>query len=422
MEYYDCTKEAGRKAIDERLNEIQLPVSNTPAVPPPADVNAFCRDMEEQSNANNILKQALKPKPSAPKQPVAKKRNRKYKNNMHYTQEQRDYFAKLFKQNGKRWTTAQYALKVGVSSSAITDWRRLLKEGKSLVYCSTRNAHRNLLNDNEVVAISNIIENGGQEFTQAKMSEELKKRFPDCPKVSTSTICRAMHSKRMTVLVGRDYTWKVGSRRGPGANCPENKDRRIAVTAQLNDCLRRGKIWVAIDETHWTLQSRRRKAYSKRGTKAFVVSLPWKTEISALVAIDHTGQIGNVTIVKGHVDAPVFIAFFKTLAEKYKDKDVVFFLDNAPIHKKEELIGVHHYERHEILFNAPYSEETNPIEMFFAEWKRIVDDRVKIWPGLHRFIEILHSTVMGIDESIIRAEFAKVKESIFEKVATRHDM
>ena len=136
-----------------------------------------------------------------------------------------------------------------------------MKEGKSLVYCSTRNAHRNLLNDDEVVAISNTIENGGQEFTQAKMSEELKKQFPDRPKVSTSTICRAMHGKRMTVLVGRDYTWKVGSRRGPGANCPENKDRRIAVTAQLNDCLRRGKIWVSIDETHWTLQSRRRKAW-----------------------------------------------------------------------------------------------------------------------------------------------------------------
>lgn len=80
MEYYDCTKEAGRKAIDERLNEIQLPVSNTPAVPPPADVNAFCRDMEEQSNANNILKQALKPKPSAPKQPAAKKRKNKQTN------------------------------------------------------------------------------------------------------------------------------------------------------------------------------------------------------------------------------------------------------------------------------------------------------------------------------------------------------
>ena len=81
-----------------------------PAVPPPADVNAFCRDMEEQSNANTILKQALKPKPSAPKQPAAKKRNRKYKKNMHYTQEQRDYFAKLYRKNGKHWTTAQYAL------------------------------------------------------------------------------------------------------------------------------------------------------------------------------------------------------------------------------------------------------------------------------------------------------------------------
>lgn len=422
MEYYDRTKEAGRKAIQQRLNEIQLPASSTPAVPPAADVNAFCRDMEEREAANNILNRVLKEKPSAPKQPAAKKRNRRYKKNMHYTQDQRDLFANLFREHGKRWTTARYALEVGVSTSAITNWRRLLNEGQSLVYCSTRNAHRNLLTDEEIVAISDIIEHGGQEFTQAKVSEELKKRFPDSPQVSASTVCRAMHGKRMTALVGRDYTWKISSRRGPGANSPENKDRRIAVTAQLNECLRKGKIWVSIDETHWVLQSRRRRAYSKRGMKAFVVSLPWKTELSSIVAIDRCGKIGNVMIVKGSVDAPTFTAFFKTLAEKYKDKDVVFFLDNAPVHKKEELIGIRHYENHVILFNAPYSEEINPIEMFFAEWKRRVDDRVKIWPGIHRFIEILHSTVGEISDSIIRAEFTKVEDSIFQKVARRDSL
>ena len=79
MEYYDRTKEAGRKAIQQRLNEIQLPASSTPAVPPAADVNAFCRDMEEREAANNILNRVLKEKPSAPKQPTTKKRNRKYK-------------------------------------------------------------------------------------------------------------------------------------------------------------------------------------------------------------------------------------------------------------------------------------------------------------------------------------------------------
>lgn len=231
-----------------------------------------------------------------------------------------------------------------------------------------------------------------------------------------------MHSKKMVEVAGKDYTWKIESRRGPNANCPENKEKRITVAAQLYDCYRKGMIWVSIDETHWVLQSQRRKAYSKRGTKAFGVGLPWKTEISSIVAIDSCGRIGNVEIVKGTVDAATFTAFYKTLAEKYKDKDVVFFLDNAPIHKKEELTGFHHYEKHVVLFNAPYSEEINPIEMFFAEWKRRVNDRVKIWPGEKAFIEIMHSTVKEIEESTIRAEFAKVMFSIFKMVVAKGDL
>ena len=152
------------------------------------------------------------------------------------------------------------------------------------------------------------------------------------------------------------------------------------------------------------------------------MGLPWRSEISSIVAIDSLGNIGNVEIVKGSVDASTFTAFYKTLAEKYKDKDVVFFLDNSPIHKKEELTGFHHYENHVVLFNAPYSEELNPIEMFFAEWKQLVNDRVKIWPGEKAFIEIMHSTITLIKDTTIRAEFTKVKDSIFKKVVRRDSL
>lgn len=49
-----------------------------------------------------------------------------------------------------------------------------------------------------------------------------------------------------------------------------------------------------------------------------------------------------------------------------------------------------------------------------------MDNRVKIWPGANRFIEILHSTVEEIDKSIIRAEFSELNDSVFKKNVVRY--
>jgi len=144
--------------------------------------------------------------------------------------------------------------------------------------------------------------------------------------------------------------------------------------------------------------------------------------LTSIVAIDQNGTIGNVEIVKGSVNADAFTAFFRTLAEKYKNEEVVFFMDNASVHKKEELYNGRGYEKHVILFNAPYSEEMNPIEMFFAQWKEKVDDRVKRWEGLDRFLDVLKSTVNEISKASIRSLFNHVEDIVFPKVAAKEDL
>jgi len=300
--------------------------------------------------------------------------------------------------------------------------RRILNCGKPLKDVEIRSADSFKLSDEQVITLSDIIENGGRQFTDKQLSEELIKRYPGSDPVCKSTICRTLHSPRMAKLVGREYTWKVASMRGPRANTPENKELRLKVTAELKGYLRKGKLWVSIDETHWDLQYGKNMAYAKRGDKAFAVAMPYHTQLTAIAAIDSNGRIGYVDIVKGKNTAQTFNAFFKTLVEEYKEEDVVFFLDNASIHRKEDLKCGEGYKNHAILFNAPYSEELNPIEMFFSSWKRLVSEKVKLWPGEHAFIEILKSTVMEIPKHEIRSEFSHVENEVFPKVVRMEDL
>jgi len=422
MEFYDTTKDSGRQAIEQRLNDINVPVMNQPPVRVIADVDQFCNEVQQRSAAIDELKQIRKAPTPAPRPPKEPQRHRVFHKLVTYPQEKRDKFAELYALHGKKWTAKSYALTIGVSVSAINNWRSLLKQGKSLEKCKNHNAYRLVLKDDQLLALSDILEHDRRDYTDAGLKEELQKRFPDRPSVSTSTICRALHSDRMKQLVGRDYTWKVESRRGPRANSDENKKLRREVTAELNEYIHKGKLWVAIDETHWDLHYGKRRAYAKRGEKAFTIALPWRTQLTAIVAIDSNGKTAYVDVVKGSVDATAFSAFFRTLAEEYKDEDVVFFLDNAPVHKKEELNNGRGYENHVILFNAPYSEELNPIEMFFSQWKRIVDDRVKKWPGPNEFIEILKSAVAELSRPYIRSLFNHVQTKVFPKVATLKDL
>ena len=69
-------------------------------------------------------------------------------------------------------------------------------------------------------------------------------------------------------------------------------------------------------------------------------------------------------IIKGGVDVQSFNAFFKEVLSHYREEKCVIFTDNAPIHHKTELQECTAVSKQTILFNAPYTPDLDPIEMF----------------------------------------------------------
>ena len=418
----DATRPEGLNALHADASQIVIPQPVSPPQPINANVEEFCKQVQDNDAANQMLNQVLHRQQDIVRQPVQKKNNRKYTKNNRYSQEQRDLFQSLYSKHLKKWTLAKYALEVGVPLGIIASWRSKMIHHQSLQYRSNRNSYRNLISDEELLALSNMLDNGDASMTEKDMRDELEKEFPDSPKVSLETISRALHGKRMEDLVGRDYSLKMGSFRSSSANNDVNKERRIQVMAELYKYISQGRIWVSIDETHWEVNSRRKRAWSKVGQKAFTNFIPRRTEFSSITAIDERGYVASCLVVKGPVNADVFTDFFTKLVNQYKNESAVFFLDNASVHDKEELKRIGEDDKHAVVFNAPYSEELNPIEMFFNEWKAHVDEKIKKWPGIDAFLDVLKDSVLKIPPSHIRSLFEHVRNTVLPKVVRKEDL
>jgi hypothetical protein len=91
--------------------------------------------------------------------------------------------------------------------------------------------------------------------------------------------------------------------------------------------------------------------------------------VSMLSALTTDGVL-TTRVVEGGVDASVFeLYFLETWAEarKYKgERRVVFFMDNATIHKAKTVRNTLEECSEVVLYNTQYTPEANPIEYLFG--------------------------------------------------------
>ena len=147
--------------------------------------------------------------------------------------------------------------------------------------------------------------------------------------------------------------------------------------------------------------------------------MPARTDYSA---IDSMGNKPLSLFVKGTVNGQVFMDNFRMILSHYKGKRCIFFMDNASVHNRDDLKYLCHETNQIILFNVPYTPDLNPIEMFFAEWKKKVFKRAPVLPSQEVFISILKETYLDIDESIIRSLFIHVQTKTFPQVMKKEDL
>ena len=61
--------------------------------------------------------------------------------------------------------------------------------------------------------------------------------------------------------------------------------------------------------------------------------------------------------------------------------DAVIVMDNASFHRKAQLISIAQKSGHRLIFLPPYSPELNPIEHFWAWFKKWLRSYLSLYPS-----------------------------------------
>lgn len=114
----------------------------------------------------------------------------------------------------------------------------------------------------------------------------------------------------------------------------------------------------------------REYAYAPRGEKVVARISGRKFQRTNIVAAKMGNQIIAPMQYNGTTDAPLFEHWFKQWLLPCLPEDIVIIMDNASFHKKEHLFEIAEMHHRKLIFLPPYSPELNPIEKFWAVFKR----------------------------------------------------
>jgi len=124
---------------------------------------------------------------------------------------------------------------------------------------------------------------------------------------------------------------------------------------------------VSIDESGFDQRAHQVYGYAKRGEQ-LIINAPYNKDrkrYSLLLSIGNDGS-KHFQIRKQSIDGQ----YFKNFIEKLPyEKGTYILLDNASIHKTQDLRAVVLNKGYHLLFTPPYSPEFNPIELVFGQIK-----------------------------------------------------
>ncbi len=158
------------------------------------------------------------------------------------------------------------------------------------------------------------------------------------------------------------------------ANCPRVKKERQDVSFSIFAAHLQSFDFIYIDEISFNLQLWPTKGWAPSGAYP-KASRPGKSiNYSVIAAMDINGIL-CFKIVKGGVKSSDFFIFIQDIVnsdrERFHRKPVVLFMDNASIHKSKDYMRKFS-EFYNVMYNAPYTPQFNPIEFAFSKWKNIV--------------------------------------------------
>ena len=116
----------------------------------------------------------------------------------------------------------------------------------------------------------------------------------------------------------------------------------------------------------------------------------------------------------------MFNDYMVRLLNQCPDRKQVFFMDNATVHRKDDIIPlVRSVKNKEIVFNAPYTPDCNAIENFFSIWKRKVEEKCNQAPTPTEMIHYIEDAFASFQTydclDLINNVFNKIQKLVIEK-------
>jgi transposase len=242
----------------------------------------------------------------------------------------------------------------------------------------------------------------------------------ECP-ASRSTIHRMLSEKREEPDTFPIWSFKRLVPRAAVANTPENKEKRKQFVIKLAEAYRQGRFIIYLDETSWNSTCVRKYGWATKGDKGLGMMPPSFISFTAITTISQDG-IGYSEMIRGSITAEVFRSFIlRMIPHLPEEVQCVIVMDNASIHDVDvEATLMDH--GHNVLFNAAYSPELNPIEKVFGVWKGHAEARTKKWEGEARFIEVVEETLHAVSKSVVRSAIESVRNVVWPQVAEEKDL
>lgn len=384
------------------------------AIPDNGTLVAEMKDtLEKKKKAEEIGKRVLEE--NSPPAPVQKVKRQ-------YTlisDEMRRVITNIFRNSKGKMDIAKVSSDLGISEKTLRYFQRKLKKGGSIERSTVKKGRHTIITKNILADLNKMF----HDRTARSDSQAAKLLQEKGIKISRQTIQRAMTDGIMEKNGFKSLTMHRVYHRGKGANTDQNKEARKIAMSKLLYFRKQKYHPVFVDETHWSIGWAWNRQRGPKGEKIVVENGQRSYDITAISSITELGP-GYTLIVEGaSISSATFSAYMKKLMECGGEEKQVFFLDNASVHKKEDLLPtIHSVKGKEIVFNAPYSPECNPIEKFFANWKRRVEMKCTVAPSPSDFVKIIEDTYMSIPPYECLDVIEDVYNEVLEKVNNGDDM
>ena len=153
-----------------------------------------------------------------------------------------------------------------------------------------------------------------------------------------------------------------------------------------------------VDQTGSNNKTVPTQGWSPKGEKSYSEQLAFYTERTNMVAAYryHDKQLIAPFEYSGSTDSHLFSGWFEQcLCRNLKPGDYVI-MDNASFHKGDDIIEIAQKHEINIIYLPAYSHDLNPIEKFWANFKRNLRKVVKKYKSFQEAITFgLRKTISG---------------------------